>query len=1290
MTYRNKKLIISLLTSLLIVAILMVTYIIYSLISTKKSINSMLTTISKNYLLKECGKVKHKIKCIEDKLSTIKKLHSFALVYENNNLKGIIKEEGKKGFNYNELKEKRIIDSFHKTVVHLNENLHIVFFTSYTKILTLFKKDILVLLVISVFAVLLSLLLNLFLTHKTTKELEEANENFRRIFLFSPNPIVIHNIKKIIDLNNAAVDFLEIDKKEDIIGKNPIDFIHPDFKEAVSERLKMIEKDSIFLPAKEEMLTLPNGKIKYALVAPVKVKIKGKQNVLVFLFDITEIKELQSKLSNTKEHLENVYNSSDFIIFSFNKDYKLLSFNKNFKKFFKIINDIDIKEGDYILDKLPNTKKDIFKKYAEKAFKGGKSTIISEVKTRTKDLLFVKIIFIPLKDIKGNITGATVFAEDTTEKHKKEQELRLLSKIIEEANIGVIILSEDLKIIFINDFLVNIGGWRSKGEIIGKNALDLIKKELREDVKNKIIPILKNKNSWRGELEILKKNGEALPVEIIASPIVGFDGRTNYTIIINDITERKLTEKALKESYEFIKSVFSSIPAAVFSKDREGRYTIVNEEFAEYLGLTPEEVIGKTVYEVWPVDEAKVYHQKDLELMEKGGHQVYEFVLPHKKRGKVPGLFYKECFYDLEGNVAGLTGVFLDITEIKKLKEALKESEEKSSILLSLIPDIIFVLDADGKFLDYHAPKEEELYTEPENFIGKNAYDVLPEELAELTIKSIKKALSLKKLVVFEYSINIKGKQKWQEARIIQKNKDEVMVLIRDITEKKKAEEKLLKSEQRLRMIIENAPLIILGTKKSNKIFMFNKKAKEVFNAKIETIKTFNNLTHKFIKKDKRKFIKHFKIANGTFKEFLVKVNEREFTLLWANFKLKDGSIISMGYDITEEKKLKDQLTQSQKMEAIGLLSGGIAHDFNNILAVIKGYSDIALMKIKKELDVQKEIQRIISATNKAKELIEKLLIFTRKQPERFEIININSLIKELTETFKRLIPSDITLKIDFYEEDIYIKANPNHLEQVIINLIINAKDAIEEKKEKSKKEIQIKIYKKRIEEESNETQIPIKKGEYAVISVSDTGKGMSKDVHEKIFEPFFTTKEREKGTGLGLSTVFGIVKQYGGAIEVKSEPGKGSTFRIYFPLIKEPDEEIGKEKDIKKEVKTGDETILIAEDNDSVRDFLSETLKMLGYKVFVAKNGKEAIEIFKSKKNIDLLITDIVMPEMRGDELVKTLKDKFPEIKVIFISGYIDKELVDNIEIDKEVNFIQEPFSIEDISELIRKVLGK
>jgi nitrogen-specific signal transduction histidine kinase/CheY-like chemotaxis protein len=383
-------------------------------------------------------------------------------------------------------------------------------------------------------------------------------------------------------------------------------------------------------------------------------------------------------------------------------------------------------------------------------------------------------------------------------------------------------------------------------------------------------------------------------------------------------------------------------------------------------------------------------------------------------------------------------------------------------------------------------------------------------------------------------------------------------------------------------------------------------------------------------------------------------------------------------------QNLHEQLLQSQKMEAIGRLAGGVAHDFNNLLTAISGFSEIILMKDSTSEETRKYIAEIVRSTERAASLTHQLLAFSRKQVMQPRLLDLNKLIADVNRMLRRLIGEDIEL-VTSTEPGLWtVKADPIQIEQVLINLAVNSRDAMP-----GGGKIHIETRNELLAKEQCALSPDVAPGRYVMFSVRDTGQGMDEETRRRLFEPFFTTKEPGKGTGLGLCTVFGIVKQSGGHISVESAPGKGTTMKVFLPradAFQAPSEGKGEQSGMK----SGSETILVVEDEEIVRTMLCRMLRGLGYTIYEAGSVYEAMNIAErnGEKRIDLMITDVVMPGMNGRELANLLTRLRPGTRVLYISGYTDDAIVHHGVLDGNVHFLQKPFSPKTLALKVREVL--
>ncbi|MGO9895810.1 MAG: PAS domain S-box protein [Bryobacteraceae bacterium] len=388
--------------------------------------------------------------------------------------------------------------------------------------------------------------------------------------------------------------------------------------------------------------------------------------------------------------------------------------------------------------------------------------------------------------------------------------------------------------------------------------------------------------------------------------------------------------------------------------------------------------------------------------------------------------------------------------------------------------------------------------------------------------------------------------------------------------------------------------------------------------------------------------------------------------------------------DISQRKTLEQQLMHAQKMEAVGRLAGGVAHDFNNMLTVISGYSRMILDDLPAGSELRGYLEETLKAADRAASITSQLLAFSRRQVMQAAVVDVNHIISRAEKMLRRLIGEDIELELSLANALDPIRADPNYLEQAIVNLAVNARDAMP-----AGGRLRIHTTAIALDESFTRTHPALRPGPFLRIDVSDTGHGMDATTVAHIFEPFFTTKERGKGTGLGLATVYGMVQQTGGDVQVTSQPGHGSTFHLYFPTVVESLSATPEQPSAG--AGAGFETVLVVEDEAAVREFTAKVLRQLGYQVLTASGGDEAIRVSDAHSaGIAALITDVIMPGMSGRQVADELKRRRTGIKVLFVSGYTEDMIADHGMLEAGVDFLAKPFHLEDLARKLREVLDR
>lgn len=511
----------------------------------------------------------------------------------------------------------------------------------------------------------------------------------------------------------------------------------------------------------------------------------------------------------------------------------------------------------------------------------------------------------------------------------------------------------------------------------------------------------------------------------------------------------------------------------------------------------------------------------------------------------------------------------------------------------------------------------------------------------------------------------------------------------------KEREEALREGEEHFRSLVQSAVDGIISADSSGKIISWNRGAENIFGYAEEGVilKPLTILMPERYREAHQKGFERMhstgesRIAGKIIELYGLRKDGDEFPLeislsLWKFHE--ETFCTAIVRDITEHKKLEEQLRHTQKMEAIGQLAGGIAHDFNNMLNVIIGFGSLMEMNMNDDDPNRAHLKEILSAGERATHLTKGLLAYSRKQIIDLKSENLNEIIRAVEKFLRRIIGEDIELKTILSDKELIAMVDSSQIQQVIMNIATNARDAMPDGGE-----LIIETGIVQMDEEYIKMHGYGERGMYALLSITDTGIGMDEITMKRVFEPFFTTKEIGGGTGLGLSIVYGIIKQHGGFINVYSEPGRGTTFKIYLPFIKSEFEEAGTIKEIAPYPAGGTEMVLIAEDDEAVRKLIRDVLERFGYKVIAAEDGEDAIEKFReNKEEIRLLLLDLIMPRKSGKNVYEEIKEIKPDIKAIFLSGYTADILFKRGILDEGLDFIHKPFSPREILRKVREVL--
>ncbi len=841
---------------------------------------------------------------------------------------------------------------------------------------------------------------------------------------------------------------------------------------------------------------------------------------------------------------------------------------------------------------------------------------------------------------------------------------------------------------------------------------------------------------------------EAIAVEAIrkgASDYLIKDPERNYLTVlpltIRNVLGRRDAEKALRDSEARFRALTEKVGDLALIIGKDGIFTYASPS-ARMFGYPPEELIGMKL--------SQFIHPDDLHFVKKSlaqsAQRPYEAIRLHEIRARIKA----GPWVQLEGLLTnmydepGINGIVVngrDITQRKRIEEALDESEAKLRTTLSSISDLVFGLDQNGVIIDYHRPSQnQELYKPSAERLGKLYSDVLPPHLTKLLGKAMVEATSTGKVQHLDYPMVVDGKTYWFEAKVsIRKNhrgeSRGFTVVARNITDRKQAEEALKQAHDKLEQRVEERTRELKAAnenlrqeihqreisedalrKSEERLTKFMNSATESFfllDANLNFI-TINKRGLEILEKNNEHVIgknladilpdsrssgryeRHLEVIRTgepfTIEDFVSPFTSHDFRGILKSFKVGDGLGVML-IDTTDSKRLEEQLRQSQKMEAIGSLAGGIAHDFNNILGIIMGYTYLALDDTQQGSRTRGNLEHVLSAAERAKQLVSQILTFSRKSEKKHKPLLLDEIVTEVLKLLRSTLPTTIDIRYQVEGVLNAVLANSTQIHQVVMNICTNAAHAMREKGGVLK----ITLKEIAVCSDGAEDAAPLPSlveggqlpsGQFQQLTFSDTGQGMVQKIVNRIFEPYYTTKKPGEGTGLGLAVVHGIVKSHGGDISVSSEPGKGTTFHIFLPVTTAG-------RTAKKQqtgtIEGGSERILLVDDEQELANMGKQMLEKFGYQVTSTTASVEALEIFTMKpQTFDLLITDQTMPALTGLQLAKKIRQIKPGIPIVLCTGYSENINEATLKANRIDAFIMKPFQKKDFARVIRDALNK
>jgi two-component system cell cycle sensor histidine kinase/response regulator CckA len=868
--------------------------------------------------------------------------------------------------------------------------------------------------------------------------------------------------------------------------------------------------------------------------------------------------------------------------------------------------------------------------------------------------------------------------------------------IVEHSTIGLYRTTPDGRILVANRALVRMLGYRSAAELRRRNLegegfepdypRDVFRRRVEEEGQ-----IAGVESAWT------RRDGTVLYVRESAVAVRDRAGRIRfYEGAVEDVTERKAAERALRESEAGLRSLFAGLDDALFVHDMEGRILDCNDAACRRLGYTREELLAMRTADLDAPEFAAGFRERLAEQLARGsagGEGVHV-----TKDGRLVPVDINTSVIEYRGAPAVLA-VMRDITARKEVEEALRRSEQRWRSVFDRMQLIGLELDREGRitycndfFLGLTGWSRDEAmgadYLAAFLPPGSPAREVFARTMAGgeapihfrnaiLTRNGSLRAIEWNNTLLREAGDRVVG----------------VLSIGEDVTDRERAVLELRRSEAEFRGLVEHATIGIARATREGRFLTVNPAlirmlgyrwaeellrldmARDVYADPADWVR----LMAQFARADVATAETEWKRRDGS--RIAVRLNVRLIRGQAGEPEYFEGLV----EDVTAQRNLEIQFRQAQRLEAVGRLAGGVAHDFNNILTAIRGYGDLLLEELGEDDARRHDVEEIRAAADRATALTRQLLAFSRKQVLQVRVLDLNAVIRTLEKMLRRLIGEDIRLAFTLADDVGTVRTDPGQIEQVILNLVVNARDAMP-----AGGRLAVETANVALDDGYADAHPGTAPGSYVMLALSDTGTGMDADVMSQIFEPFFTTKEQGKGTGLGLATVYGIVKQSGGHVAVESEPGRGTTFRIYLPRLDEPVEKAEIPEPVAP-VAGGRETVLLAEDDPSVREIVAQVLAQKGYRVLRASDGQTALELARGAGlNIDLLVTDMVMPGMTGRELSDALSAERPGVRVLYMSGYTDDAVVRHGVLEEGMPYLQKPFASQALASKVRELLDR
>ncbi len=1118
---------------------------------------------------------------------------------------------------------------------------------------------------------------------------------------------------KILYFNTPALKNLK-GELEDFIGKNVFDVFDEKAATLISNHLEEIAKQKK-LAEYEDCIDLPIGR-RCFLTRYVFIEGNSLQSpaIATISHDITKWKKMTKRLEQTQREKSLLLDSMNEMFAYYDFDLKIQWVNKASADSVNMTPDKMIGKHCYEIwheRNVPCNNCPVIKAMELKE--------PHESEQKTPDGRIWLLRGYPVFDDDHQITGLIEFGQDVTKRRKAEKALAreqyLMRTFMKYIPDSIYFKNQNGQFIRVNKAQAQRFKLDNPNAALGKTDFDFFTKEDAEELLYEDQQVIKTGIPFSKEQKKILLNGREGWISSIKIPLKNEHGKIIGLFgLTRDITQQKIAEKALTISEERLRKAQELAHLGNWDWDIKNKTLIWSDELYRIFGVEPDSFeLTYDNIENCIHSEDKAQNQQMVDKLlntEKSLEYTMRIVLPNGEIRHIKQ--HIEVKRDDAGNAINAFGTISDITDIKVVEEELRKEKETAQKYLDIAAVIFIVLDKAGNVLMINKKGFEVLgYPSESELIGVNWFEkcMTPQD-GKKHFNVFRKMVSGEIELAEYYENTILGKENqkhiiaWHNSFIRDEN-DEIIGTLssgEDITQRREAEHALQESRDRLQAILDNTTAFIYIKDMTGRFTLVNRQFKNTYEVNGQEIigKTdYDILDPKYAKESQENDQKVITAGVPMQFEESVIANREKKTVISIKVPMYDTlkkirGICCIATDITvlkkaqhEKENLEEQLQQSQKLEAIGRLASGVAHDFNNMLTAIIGNTDLLLIDISDKDLMLEDINEIKKAAERSSNLTQQLLAFSRKQPLKMDIVDLTSVIVEIDKMLQRLMGEDIQLSTQLSENLKRVKADRGQIEQVIINLAVNAKDAMPNGGNICIRTENV------IVDKSIRTKINhINTNEFVCISFADNGPGMTEEVKSRIFEPFFSTKEKGKGTGLGLAVVYGIIRQHEGWIDVESGLGKGTIFKVYLPvftthLLKKRK----KSSDMIKDCNGMGKRILLVEDEETVRKFAFRALVENGYKVSDTINSEQAIKIFKNEKgNFDLIFSDVVLPDQSGISLIEKLSKEGYRFQVLLSSGYTDEKSQWPLIRKRGYHFIQKPYTIQELLEKIKCIIAQ